>query len=83
MQAAALDRALLQAHAVGDPVALARLYTLAGDLAEARGDIDAACFYLTHAFVFALQAGSADSGTLNHRLWQHGREEPCLQEHMT
>ena len=42
-----LERALLAAHAAGDHAALVGLYTAAGDRAEAAGDIDAACFYLT------------------------------------
>ena len=72
---AALDAALLAAHAAGDETALARLYTRAGDAAEAAGDIDAACFFLTHAYVFALAAGAPEAATLHARLMAHGREE--------
>ncbi|MFW8595178.1 hypothetical protein [Cribrihabitans neustonicus] len=68
-----LDRALLSAHADHDLAALVRLYTVAGDRAEAAGDINAACFYLTHAFVFALEAGAPEAGALNARLAEHGR----------
>ncbi|MSU88583.1 hypothetical protein GE300_02985 [Rhodobacteraceae bacterium 2CG4] len=68
-----LDAALLAAHAAGDADALARLYTTAGDWAEAAGDIDAACFYLTHAFVFALESGAPQVGALNERLAARGR----------
>lgn len=56
-----------------DPVAL---YRTAADRAEARGDIEAACFYLTHAFVHALQAGAPEAVELNRRLVVHGREVP-------
>ena len=52
-----------------------RLYAEAGDLAEAAGEIDAACFFLTHAYVFALATGAAEAGALHARLLAHGREE--------
>lgn len=71
---AALDAALLAAHDAGDRAALIRLYTKAADQKEAAGDIDAACFYLTHAYVFALESGAAEARALNARLADHGRE---------
>lgn len=71
-----LDRALLDAHAAGDAPALIQLYTLAADRAETRDDDDAACFYLTHAFVFALEAGEPQAPILNARLVQKGRSQP-------
>lgn len=70
-----LERALLAAHAAGDHAALAGLYTAAGDQAEAAGDIDGACFYLTHAFVFALETGAPEAEALNRRLAARGRAE--------
>ena len=70
----ALDAALLEAHAAGDSTKLAALYTEAADQAEGKGDIEAACFYLTHAYVFALEAGLPVAGTLNRRLAGHGRD---------
>ncbi|MEM8787474.1 MAG: hypothetical protein AAGE76_04350 [Pseudomonadota bacterium] len=73
MDRAALDQALLQAHDRGDGAALARLYTFAGDEAERRQDIDAACFYLTHAFVYALEQGAPEAMPLNRRLAARGR----------
>ena len=76
MERADLDHALLQAHEDKDSAALVRLYTLAGDRAEAAGDIDAACFYLTHAFVFALEAGMPEARDLNCRLAERGRAHP-------
>ncbi len=60
---------------VADNVALSRLYTQAGDLAESQGQIEAACFYLTHAFVFALEQGLPEGKQLHKRLIFHGREE--------
>ena len=67
-----LDAALLEAHAADDGVKLATLYTEAADLAEGTGDIEAACFYMTHAYVFALEAGLPTAGALNKRLAEHG-----------
>jgi hypothetical protein len=71
----ALDAALLAAHAARDELALARLYACAADAAEARGETDAACFFLTQAYVFALCAGAAEADALHARLLAHGREE--------
>ena len=64
------DAALLAAHAAGDSGALAGLYARA---AEAAPDLDAACFFLTHAFVFALEAGLPEADTYEARLRAHGR----------
>ncbi|OBY28066.1 hypothetical protein [Leisingera sp. JC1] len=76
MERVDLDRALLKAHEDKDSAELVRLYTLAGDQAEAAGKIDAACFYLTHAFVFALEAGLPEAKVLNRRLADRGRAHP-------
>jgi hypothetical protein len=69
-----LDALLLSAHARNDGEALAALYNLAADRSEAAGNIDAACFFLTHAYVFALQWGLDTVGELQMRLWRYGRE---------
>lgn len=69
-----LDAALIEAHLAKDSDALVALYTKAADMAEAGGDIDACCFFLTHAYVFALEAGHKDQVRLNHRLSDYGRE---------
>lgn len=68
-----LDRDLLDAHAERDLWRLLCLYTLAGDQAEARRDRDAACFYLTHAYVFALEHGAPEAEALENRLTGYGR----------
>ena len=73
MHRQALDHQLLEAHANKDAQSLVRLYTQAADQREAEGDIDAACFYLTHAFVYALEAGEPVAGALNMRLAERGR----------
>jgi len=72
---AELDAALIAAHGAGDQPRLAALYARAGDAAEAAGEIDAACFYLTHAYVFALAAGAPEAAALHARLLAYGREE--------
>ncbi len=66
-----LDDQLLAAHAAGDRPALIRLYEQA---ANAAADLDAACFYLTHAMVYALEAGDPHAETLRARLIAEGRE---------
>ena len=68
-----LDLLLLDAHAQNDVSQLIRLYESAADISEQEGDIDACCFYLTHAFVFALESGSSRADILNCRLVRHGR----------
>lgn len=66
-----LDARMIAAHEAGDAGALIRLYTLA---AEHANSLDAACFFLTHAYVFALEAGAAAAADLHARLISHGRE---------
>jgi hypothetical protein len=60
-----LDARLLAAHAKGDTVALVGLYTLAADSAS---DDQAKRFYLTHAYVFALETNHPDVAILRNRL---------------
>lgn len=67
-----LNARMIAAHDAGDRQALVRLYTEAADAAT---DLDAACFYLTHAYVFALEAGAPQAPALRERLIAHGREE--------
>lgn len=73
MDREALDRELLDAHARYDQAALVRLYTIAAEERELAQDIDAACFYLTHAFVFALESGDPEADNLNQKLAERGR----------
>ncbi|WP_370232116.1 hypothetical protein [Cognatishimia sp.] len=68
-----LDKQLLQAHADYDVPALIRLYHEAATLAEQRQDHEASCFYLTHAFVFALEEGAPEADELNLKLFERGR----------
>jgi hypothetical protein len=67
-----LDQRLLQAHAADDRLALVQLYMQAADTAP---DLDAACFFLTHAYVYALEQNHKDAHVLHARLVAQGREE--------
>ena len=60
-----LDARLLAAHARGDREALVRLYTEAANPAPTE---DAQAFYLTHAYVFALESGDPVASELETRL---------------
>ena len=71
-----LDGLLLAAHAAQDHGELVRLYTLAADAKEAQGNIEAACFFLTQAFIFGLESGDPNTARLNERLVAYGREVP-------
>lgn len=67
-----LDQRLLAAHASGDGPALVALYTRAG---ESSPDPAAGWFYLTHAYVHALELGAPEAQALHARLKSAGREE--------
>ncbi|MCT4558466.1 MAG: hypothetical protein N4A61_10450 [Pelagimonas sp.] len=66
-----LEARLLEAHARDDRAALVELYTEAGD---STSDDRARYFYLTHAFVFALELGDPRAAPLHQRLKEAGRE---------
>ena len=65
-----------QALSEGNANTLVEIYVQAADEKETQGDIDAACFLLTHAYVHALQSGSDSVLAINRRLVAHGREHP-------
>jgi hypothetical protein len=69
------EETLLAAHAAGDEETLVKCYAAEADRLEAAGDVDAACFYLTQAYVYALHAGLAEAQDLHVRLVANGREE--------
>ena len=68
-----LDEQLLAAHSKNDSAALVALYQQAASSAP---DETAAGFYLTHAYVFALETGHADAPSLRQQLIDQGRECP-------
>jgi len=53
----ALDDAIKQAHGAGRLDNLATHYARGAALYERQGETDAACFFWTQAYVFALDAG--------------------------
>jgi hypothetical protein len=65
-----LNDAILDAHARDDGRALVALYTRAADETN---DIDTACFFLTYAYIYALELGLANEVSLYARLDAHGR----------
>lgn len=71
----ALDDAIMRAHDDNNAGLLAALYTEAADRIEAAGQQDAACFLLTQAYIFALDAGGTNAQELHRRLVAYGREE--------
>lgn len=68
---AGLHEALLEAHARADRAGLVDLYARAADR---QNDVDAAYFFLTHAYVFALETGHPAATALHGRLKARGRE---------
>tara|TARA_R110002126_G_C10490649_1_gene504130 strand:- start:34660 stop:34890 length:231 start_codon:yes stop_codon:yes gene_type:complete len=70
-----LNAALLDAHDRAEGGRLAELYHRAASISEQAGEMDQACFYFTHAYVFALQEGLPMSTDLHARLKALGREE--------
>lgn len=69
-----IDAALLVAHAAGDGTTMMQLYTQAA--AQAKSP-EATAFYLTHAYVFALESGHANAAALHQRLIDAGCEHPA------
>ncbi len=66
----ALDAKLLEAHARDDRTALIALYAEASALSNEAVE---SAFFLTHAFVFALEAGDPRASGLHRRLKDMGR----------
>ena len=66
-----LEEELLAAHQKGDGAALAKLYAEAADAHQG----EQAAFYLTHAYVFALEADLNEANDYHAKLKSWGREE--------
>ncbi|MEP2534048.1 hypothetical protein [Shimia sp.] len=66
-----LDQRLLDAHRADDKQALVTLYTQAAGQANTS---DAAGFYLTHAYVYALETGDPAATALHLQLKAMGRD---------
>lgn len=65
-----LNDAILAAHARDDGRALVAFYAQAADQSR---DVDTACFFLTYAYIYALELGLPDAAALYARLDAHGR----------
>ena len=68
-----LDARLLDAHERDDKGALVALYA---EAARAANEDTARGFFLTHAYVFALELGHPDAPSLRQQLIEMGRETP-------
>jgi hypothetical protein len=66
-----LDERILAAHRSGEREALAGLYA---EAARAPGDEDARAFFLTQAWVLALEAGAPSAEELRRTLVSMGRD---------
>ncbi len=66
-----LNTQLLEAHQRGDGAELSSLYV---DAAHAALEARAKCFYLTHAYVFALEAGLSAAEEIRKQLVALGAE---------
>lgn len=72
---AALDEALIAAHAAHDTARMAQLYHEAARAYDAAGAVEAAAFYLTHAYVLSLDCGDqVRAAECHRRLVALGRE---------
>ncbi|MGH1424585.1 MAG: hypothetical protein ACRBBU_07630 [Pseudooceanicola sp.] len=67
-----LNAALLNAHAAGDTAALVALYHRAADIVQG----NEAAFFLTQAYVHALEIDDPRAAQLRHALVSLGREAP-------
>jgi hypothetical protein len=65
-----LDQTLLRAHETRDGTALAHLYTHAADHSP---NTDEQAFFLTQAYIFALEVGDPTAQALETRLRHLGR----------
>jgi len=70
----AIEHTLQEAILRQDLELLTKIYTDVANASEQHGNIDEACFFLTHAYVCALQQDSDRAARLHLRLIEHGRE---------
>ncbi len=74
VEADPLHAAILAAHDAGDKAALTKLYRQAADRLDGVEAQDQVCFFLTQAYIFALDSGSSEAEDLRQRLVSLGRE---------
>ncbi len=68
------DAALIAAHHARDIETLVRIYLAEADRRAEQHDVDAECFFLTQAYVWALDGGHPEAERLHARLKAHGRD---------
>ena len=73
----ALHDQILSAHEVHDAPKLVRLYQAGAAYQYGAGDLDAALFLTTQAYVFALESGHENQDLLRDLLAAYGREAPA------
>ena len=69
-----LEKQILAAHGSNDGYRLAELYAQGAEIKRKAGELDAAGFLLTQAFVFALESDHPNSDMLRAKLVADGRE---------
>lgn len=70
---AELEARLQAAHVANDQAELVMFYSKAADLAHESGACEKAAFFLTHAWIFALESGHEKSNHLADRLRAMGK----------
>ena len=75
MNAEELNSGILEAWSNGDGPTLAELYAAAGNSMLDSGLEDEGCFFLTQAYILALEHGLEIAVPLHAELVKHGREE--------
>ncbi len=75
MNATELNSRILDAWSRGDGQLLAELYSEAGNSLLDSGLENEGCFYLTQAYILALENGLDSAAALHAKLVKHGREE--------
>ena len=75
MNATELNSRILDAWSRGDGQLLAELYSEAGNSLLDSGLENEGCFYLTQAYILALENGLDSAAALHAKLVKHGSEE--------
>ncbi|MGH1480218.1 MAG: hypothetical protein ACRBM6_16095 [Geminicoccales bacterium] len=69
-----LEATIRDGHRTDDQAGLADAYAQGAALYERQGEINAACFFWTQAYIIALDAGADQlAGTMSSKLETHGR----------
>ena len=69
-----INKRILKAHQQKDRKYLALIYERYGRSQLEKNNIDAGCFFLTHAYIFALEEGLNCATRIHKALKNYGRE---------